>query len=83
MTVRERVGAALAERALQLVGVAFGGSGIAHFWTWSRGDGQALRAAVASGDVPAAVSAAVAYGEGHPAYVLAVLAGTVLFVRRP
>ena len=83
MTLRERVGAALAERALQLVGVAFGGGGIAHFWTWSRGDGQALRTAVASGDVSVAVSTAVTYGEGHPAYVLAVLAGVLLFVRRP
>ena len=83
MTLRERVGTALAERALQLVGVAFGGGGIAHFWTWSRGDGQQLRAAVASGDVSAAVSTVAAYAEGHPAYVLALLAGVLLFVRRP
>lgn len=83
MSLREGVETVLADRVLQLVGLAFGGGGIAHFWTWLRGSGEQFGDAVATGDVVAAVPEAVAYAQTHPAYLLAVVAGALLVARRP
>lgn len=83
MTLRQWVETVLADRVLQLIGVAFGGGGIAHFWTWLRGSGEQFQGALATGDVVAAVPEAVAYAQTHPAYLLAMLAGTLLVARRP
>ena len=83
MGITDALGDALADRAYQLIGVAFGLAAIAHFALWAQAPGQTLDAAVATGDVSAAVPEAVAYAQGHPAYVLAFVAGAVLLVRQP
>ena len=83
MGITETLGDALAGRAYQLIGVAFGLAAIAHFALWAQAPDQTLDAAVATGDVSAAVPEAVAYAQGHPAYVLAFAVGAVLLVRRP
>ncbi|MGB9963438.1 hypothetical protein [Halobacterium sp. CBA1126] len=83
MGLTDAVGDALAGRAYQLVGVAFGAAALAHFALWAQSADRTLDDAVAAGDVGAALPEVVAYAQGHPAYVLAFLLGAALLVRRP
>lgn len=83
MAITETLGNALAGRAYQLIGVVFGVAAIAHFTLWAQAPDQSLDTAVATGDVSAALPEAVAYAQGHPAYLLAFLVGAVLLVRQP
>lgn len=83
MGLTERVAGALADRVVQVVGVLFGGLGVGHFAYWAQAPTTALDSAVATGDFAAAAPEIAAYAQGHPAYILAFLAGAVLLVRRP
>ncbi|GAA0282545.1 hypothetical protein [Halobacterium noricense] len=83
MGITQTLGDALAGRAYQLVGVVFGVAAIAHFALWAQAPDQTLDTAVATGDVSAALPEAVAYAQGHPAYLLAFVVGAVLLVRQP
>jgi hypothetical protein len=83
MGITETLGNALAGRAYQLIGVVFGLAAIAHFGLWAQAPDHALDAAVATGDVSTALPEVGAYAQGHPAYVLAFVAGAVLLVRQP
>lgn len=82
MSLAESVAEALAGRALQLVGVVFGVAALAHFSLWARAPETEFDAAVATGDVGAALPAVAAYAQSHPAYLLALFVGAALLVRR-
>ncbi|NIB99161.1 hypothetical protein [Halobacterium sp. R2-5] len=83
MGITESLGDAVAGRPYQLTGLVFGAAAVAHFALWAQSPGQSFDAAVATGDVSTAVPEVVAYAQGHPAYLLAFVAGAVLLVRRP
>jgi hypothetical protein len=83
MSLSRKLADAVAGRALQLVGVLFGGGALAHFAVWTQAPDTELDAAVATGDVATALPEIAAYAESHPAYLLAFLAGALLLVRRP
>jgi len=83
MAITDSLGDALAGRAYQLIGLVFGAAAIAHFSLWAKAPDHALDTAVAAGDVSTAIPEVVAYAQGHPAYVLAFVAGAVLLVRQP
>lgn len=83
MGITEELGDAVAGRPYQLIGLVFGAAAVAHFWLWAQSPEQSFDAAVATGDVGAALPEAIAYAQGHPAYLLAFLAGALLLVRRP
>ncbi|WP_336036964.1 hypothetical protein [Halobacterium yunchengense] len=83
MSIRESVADALAGRTLQLVGAVFGVGALAHAALWAQASDRDVDAAVASEGVAAAAPAVATYAQSHPAYVLALLAGAVLLVRRP
>lgn len=83
MNLADSVADALAGRALQAVGFAFGCAAVAHFAFWAKEPTTEFDSAVATGDVAAALPEVAAYAQSHPAYLLAFLAGAALLVRRP
>ncbi|GAA0654487.1 hypothetical protein [Salarchaeum japonicum] len=68
---------ALTSRPKQLLGAGFGLLGTGHFAFWTQSS-AALSDAVAAGDYAAAIAPLSEYAAGHPAYLLAVLAGIAL-----
>ena len=83
MSLREFVADALAERALQVVGVVFGIASVAHFALWADSPAREFDPADGTGTLATAAPEMLGYAQSHPAYVLAFLAGAVLLVRRP
>ncbi|MFB6270692.1 MAG: hypothetical protein ABEH83_12150 [Halobacterium sp.] len=83
MSLSGKLADAVADRSLQVVGLLFGCAAAAHFAFWARAPDTTFDAAVAAGDVSAALPSAAAYAQSHPAYLLAFLAGALLLLRRP
>jgi hypothetical protein len=83
MSFAGRVGDAVANRTMQVIGVLLGLGGVAHFWTWTdgAGAGQQFSNAVGTGSLLAAMPELATYAQTHPAYVAAVVAGVALLVR--
>lgn len=83
MSIAGRVGDAVAERPLALVGLGLALAGAAHFATWTEGAGSGRRFAdaVGQGNFPGAAPELAAYATAHPAYVAAVVVGVALVFR--
>jgi len=77
MSIPSSLATALSSRPKQLLGAGFGLLGTGHFAFWTRSS-TALSDALAAGDYAAALTPLSEYAAGHPAYLLAVVAGIAL-----